>query len=276
MRDRPSDLGLRAVRRTSRIGRCRRRLATPHCSCRRRSAALREARRDAGVLDPVRDLLHLRRSAPTGWSRPIDSAVPRLRPAAGAAPRACSPSWACSISSAPSSRAGCPTASTIAGCCSWYYGLRGLSLLYLPFTDFSFYGLSLFAVFYGLDWVATVPPTVRLTAERFGPRARQSGVRLDICRPSARRRVRCVRRRPGAHRTVRAICRRSSSPARPVAASALIVRWRFRAGRSGARLARPIGSLPFRRGARRSRSYSTQTAPFAFLGCPTARGFSSS
>ncbi len=50
----------------------------------------------------------------------------------------------------------------------WYYGLRGLSLIWLPFTDFSFYGLSLFAVFYGLDWVATVPPTVRLTAERFG------------------------------------------------------------------------------------------------------------
>jgi MFS family permease len=49
-----------------------------------------------------------------------------------------------------------------------YYGLRGLSLLYLPFTTFTFYGLSLFAVFYGLDWVATVPPTVKLTAERFG------------------------------------------------------------------------------------------------------------
>lgn len=53
----------------------------------------------------------------------------------------------------------------------WYYGLRGLSLLYLPFTDFSFYGLSLFAVFYGLDWVATVPPTVKLTADRFGEKA---------------------------------------------------------------------------------------------------------
>ncbi|WP_062116239.1 MFS transporter [Aureimonas sp. AU40] len=50
----------------------------------------------------------------------------------------------------------------------WYYGLRGLSLLYLPFSDFSFYSLGLFAVFYGLDWVATVPPTVRLVAERFG------------------------------------------------------------------------------------------------------------
>jgi sugar phosphate permease len=49
-----------------------------------------------------------------------------------------------------------------------YYGLRGLSLLYLPFTSFTLYGLSIFAVFYGLDWVATVPPTVKLTAERFG------------------------------------------------------------------------------------------------------------
>ena len=50
----------------------------------------------------------------------------------------------------------------------WYYGLRGLSLLFLPFTNFSVYGLSIFAVFYGLDWVATVPPTVKLTAQRFG------------------------------------------------------------------------------------------------------------
>ena len=49
-----------------------------------------------------------------------------------------------------------------------YYGLRGLSLMYLPFSDFSFYGLGLFTMFYGLDWIATVPPTVRLANERFG------------------------------------------------------------------------------------------------------------
>ena len=49
-----------------------------------------------------------------------------------------------------------------------YYGLRGLSLMALPLTDFSFYGLSLFAVFYGLDWIATVPPTVKLAAQSFG------------------------------------------------------------------------------------------------------------
>ncbi len=52
---------------------------------------------------------------------------------------------------------------------AWYYGLRGLSLIALPFTfQYSFYGLSLFALFYGLDWIATVPPTVRLTAQTFG------------------------------------------------------------------------------------------------------------
>ena len=52
---------------------------------------------------------------------------------------------------------------------AWYYGLRGLSLLFLPFSfDLSFAGLSLFAVFYGLDWIATVPPTVRIANEAFG------------------------------------------------------------------------------------------------------------
>jgi predicted MFS family arabinose efflux permease len=49
-----------------------------------------------------------------------------------------------------------------------YYGLRGLSLIALPYTDFSFYSLSIFAVFYGLDWIATVPPTLRLANDSFG------------------------------------------------------------------------------------------------------------
>jgi sugar phosphate permease len=49
-----------------------------------------------------------------------------------------------------------------------YYTLRGLSLLYLPMTLAGGAGLGMFAVFYGLDWVATVPPTVRLTGEAFG------------------------------------------------------------------------------------------------------------
>jgi sugar phosphate permease len=50
-----------------------------------------------------------------------------------------------------------------------YYTLRGLSLFSLPFTlGGGATGLALFAVFYGLDWIATVPPTVRLTGEAFG------------------------------------------------------------------------------------------------------------
>jgi predicted MFS family arabinose efflux permease len=49
-----------------------------------------------------------------------------------------------------------------------YYGLRGLSLIYLPFANFTFFGLSLFAVFYGLDWIATVPPTLALANRAFG------------------------------------------------------------------------------------------------------------
>jgi predicted MFS family arabinose efflux permease len=50
-----------------------------------------------------------------------------------------------------------------------YYSLRGLSLLFLPATLIEGgMGLGIFAVFYGLDWIATVPPTVKLTTEAFG------------------------------------------------------------------------------------------------------------
>ena len=50
-----------------------------------------------------------------------------------------------------------------------YYGLRGVSLIYLPFSDFSVFALTLWAIFFGLDFIATVPPTVRMTTQRFGP-----------------------------------------------------------------------------------------------------------
>jgi MFS family permease len=47
------------------------------------------------------------------------------------------------------------------------YALRGASLLLLPFVrDFS--GLAIFAVIYGLDWFATVPPSMVITADTFG------------------------------------------------------------------------------------------------------------
>ena len=51
---------------------------------------------------------------------------------------------------------------------SLYYGLRGLSLFYLPFSFIDFYTMTIFAVFYGLDWFATVSPTVRLIANAVG------------------------------------------------------------------------------------------------------------
>jgi sugar phosphate permease len=52
-------------------------------------------------------------------------------------------------------------------CC--YYGFRGLSLLYLPFAlNMSFYGLTLFSMVYGLDWIAAAPPTVRLLSGAVG------------------------------------------------------------------------------------------------------------
>jgi sugar phosphate permease len=51
----------------------------------------------------------------------------------------------------------------------WYYGLRGLSLIFLPYAfGIASLGLPVFAVFYGLDWIATVPPTLRLTTAAFG------------------------------------------------------------------------------------------------------------
>jgi MFS family permease len=52
-----------------------------------------------------------------------------------------------------------------------YYGLRGLSLLIVPSVLGATVSppLFLFIVFYGLDWVATVPPTVALCREHFGP-----------------------------------------------------------------------------------------------------------
>lgn len=51
-----------------------------------------------------------------------------------------------------------------------YYGLRGLSLMFLPMLlgDSIHPPMVLFIVFYGLDWVATVPPTIALCREHYG------------------------------------------------------------------------------------------------------------
>jgi MFS family permease len=50
----------------------------------------------------------------------------------------------------------------------WIFGLRGLSLLVLPYTSFDTVSLTVFAVFYGLDWIAVMPPIFALVNEVFG------------------------------------------------------------------------------------------------------------
>jgi hypothetical protein len=119
-----------------------------------------------------------------------------------------------------------------------YYALRGLSLMALPFLSFDLFSLSLFAVFYGLDWLATVPPTVRLTTESFGERdgpivfgwvafghqigaaaaAFGAGLLRDLrgrCRRLRDRR----RPRPRRRRAALAVRRRANPPLRPGSAS---------------------------------------------------------
>jgi predicted MFS family arabinose efflux permease len=48
-----------------------------------------------------------------------------------------------------------------------YYGFRGLSLFMLPFVNEPL-GLAVFAILFGLDYIATVPPTTTLIADTFG------------------------------------------------------------------------------------------------------------
>jgi len=58
----------------------------------------------------------------------------------------------------------------------WYYLLRGTSLLLLPFAlmQGSFTLLTIFTIFYGLDWIATVPPTISISRQIFG--TKKSGI----------------------------------------------------------------------------------------------------
>ncbi|MGE7673922.1 MFS transporter [Lysinibacillus sp. NPDC094403] len=52
----------------------------------------------------------------------------------------------------------------------WYYLLRGTSLLILPYAlmQGSLSLLTIFTIFYGLDWIATVPPTISISRQIFG------------------------------------------------------------------------------------------------------------
>lgn len=50
----------------------------------------------------------------------------------------------------------------------FYYTVRGVVLVLLPLSGFSGWELGLFGAFYGLGWIAPVPPTIRLTSDSFG------------------------------------------------------------------------------------------------------------
>ncbi|MEG0259065.1 MAG: MFS transporter [Lysinibacillus sp.] len=58
----------------------------------------------------------------------------------------------------------------------WYYMLRGASLVLLPFAlmNGSYTLLIIFTIFFGLDWIATVPPTISIARQIFG--TQKSGI----------------------------------------------------------------------------------------------------
>ena len=99
-----------------------------------------------------------------------------------------------------------------------YYGVRGLSLIYLPYSGFSATSLTIFAVLYGLDWIATVPPTLRLSQRSLRRPQRAARVRLDRRRPSGRRGDGGLLRR----RHARAAGRLCSSPSMIAGMTAII------------------------------------------------------
>ena len=134
---------------------------------RRRSGCLREAVAQPHVLDPGRHLLHLRPEHQRPGADALHLALRRQRPERRAG----------RLGAVDDGRFDL-VGTTLSGYLSdrfdnrkllfWYYGLRGLSLFWLPYSTFTLYGLSMFALFYGLDWIATVPPTVKLAAQAFG------------------------------------------------------------------------------------------------------------
>ena len=163
MRDRPEDIGLRPYGQrpdaTRRAGRSRS----------RRFAALRLARPLAGVLDPGRHVLRVRRQHERAHRHAPDRRLPRLRhpaDAVGAAARADGdlrhPRHD-GVGMAHRSLFEPPPAVRLLHAAR---AVAAVSAVHAGRTAAR--GLGCFAVFYGLDWIATVPPTVRLTGEAFG------------------------------------------------------------------------------------------------------------
>ena len=164
MRDRPNDLGLR------RYGERDDSAGTPHSVAVHSHRSMRFASPPvACVLGAGRDVFHLRRQHQRSDRHALDRRVPRRRHPAS--PLGTAPRHDGHLRHRRHHRVGLADRPLFEPLSALHLlHTAGLSLLYLPVTlaHTSSNGLGVFAVFYGLDWVATVPPTVRLTSEAFG------------------------------------------------------------------------------------------------------------
>ena len=167
LRDHPADVGLAAY---GADGVRAQAAAASAGAAGRALRALRDGRAHRTFWLLAGELRDLRRRPPTAWSARTSSRPPTTTGCRSRRPRPARASSASSTSRHGRLRLAHRPLSTRASCSPCYYGLRGLSLLVLPMllADSVQPAMVLFIVFYGLDWVATVPPTVALCREHFG------------------------------------------------------------------------------------------------------------
>ena len=212
MRDRPSDVGLAAIRRRRRaaLAGAPSQHRADHGGGARHAARCRE---DAGVLDFIRHVLHLRRQHQRPDPGASDSDVPRFRNSAGSGRE-------------PARRHGRvrflrhhrlgvaigPLRQSLAVVLVLWLA-RPVAAIAAVHRFFVLRPVAVCDVLWaGLDRNGAADGAIDRAALRAG--ARQSGVRLDFRRSSARRRRRGLRRRPSRALRLRPIFRHSSSPAR--------------------------------------------------------------
>ena len=162
MRDRPPTSASRPTAARDR--------AEAHDAAQQRAQGPRRGDPHRHVLGAGHLLLRLRRDDRRPDRRALHPRRARPRHAGHHRRRRCSRRWASSTSRARPRRGWLTDRTDPRILLFWYYALRGVSLVLLSnaLTTQS-YTLVLFVAFYGLDWIATVPPTVALAARRFGP-----------------------------------------------------------------------------------------------------------
>ena len=166
LRDRPFDVGLAPYGET-----CGRAAAETGSGLRGAShitiAGAMGSTVEPDLLGAVRDLLCVRAIDQRPHSDPLDLALRRLWRHAGERGGSAGRHRHFRLLR-HLARAGSPTVMTTAGSCSFITDCGVCRLIALPFTNFSVVGLVGFRCFLRARLVATVPPTVRLTVERFG------------------------------------------------------------------------------------------------------------